>query len=165
MDDRHNEDWEYHVRFAATRYEAMIGAIDEGPAMERQAQEDRDRYGRDYMAIKDGEPALRLFDPVRAVRFLVEVCGIPFAVAERNQLSETRTYGIIKPPEDVDAQAREIVKSLITEWPNIFEAVAVARYYNQAFKGMVNASLWNEAVRLIRNEPVAPLDTKPEIWD
>lgn len=159
-------EWAEHAARAKDRYDAMMGIIDATPNMVRQGEADRAAFAQEYLIIKDGVPT-NIYDPLRALRFMVEICGVPYAAAEEHLLEYERqnaSYNFDEKKETGSA-ARERLAIIKKEIPNIVEAIALARFFNQAFKATPNAKLWNEITRLIRTQPMVPLDTKPEIWD
>jgi hypothetical protein len=66
---------------AIARYKAMAGLIKDPPAKAaRRARADRKRYAEQYVLERRGRV---LCEPVRIVRFLVDVCGLTMQEASR----------------------------------------------------------------------------------
>src|SRR4051812_43038730 len=70
------------LQAAIDRYRAMAGLLKKLPAKAaRRAREDRKRYAEEYVLQRKGRT---LCDPVRMVRFLVNVCGLTMHEASKD---------------------------------------------------------------------------------
>lgn len=154
-------DWEKEIDLARGRfYRLLSNRTDYRPRLQKIAVKDREKYA-EYRIVK-------ISPLLNQIRFMVEVCGIPFELAEaraikdydrqvKHHLMETTmfnnhyvTVNEGNPPDEV---ARRMVARA-----GISDALLFARLCNQARKGTEGATFWNEVVRALRTAQFAKLD-------
>jgi hypothetical protein len=95
---------------AVARYRAMAGFIKKlPPKAARRAREDRKRYAADYVLVRRDRA---LCEPVRMVRFLVDVCGLTMQEASRAVRAALRSNqcGAWPAAKSVDGLVAEIYR-------------------------------------------------------
>ena len=123
--------------------------------LNKQADRDRTKFAQTYLNSNR-------WDRVLLLEFLVSACGIPYLHAETYVVSQVAyrqkhgptMFGEIfidekQPPEGLARRAPLVLGGIIP-------AIAWARLHNQARKGTSGQPFWNEVLRLMRTERVAP---------
>ena len=113
---------------AIARYLGMAGLLkDAPPAAARRAKADRKRYGAQYVQTRRGAPVC---DPVRMVRFLVNVCGLTMQEASKAVRSALRNNqcGPWPAGKSVEAMAAEIYRRT----GDLPDAMSMARFLGWA---------------------------------
>jgi hypothetical protein len=109
---------------AVARYQAMAGLKQELPRRAaRRAREDRKRYAGEYVLERKGKA---LCDPVRMVRFMVDVCGLTMQEASkavRAALRDNRC-GAWPAAKSVEGMAEELYRRA----GDMADAMSIARF-------------------------------------
>jgi len=145
---------------ALRRYEAMAGMLEGIPdKVAQQAAQDRETYGAAYLSY--GADGTAVWSDVRALRFLVEVCGLPLkesraAVIENGAGMETGAPA--RPAADMAA-------ALVRAFGHILEAREQAALWQaMGADDPQAADYWRAVVAAIETERFAPEDTGIENW-
>jgi hypothetical protein len=113
---------------AVARYRAMAGLLKNlPPKAARRAKADQKRHAARYMTKRRGKPAC---DPLKMVRFLVEVCGLSLKEASCAVRTSVRAGGCGPWPRAKDSQG--MAKRLYRDTRDVLEAVAMARFFGWA---------------------------------
>lgn len=125
---------------AVARYRAMAGLIEKLPAKAaRRARGDRKRYAEEYVLQRKGKT---LCDPVRMVRFLVDVCGLTMQEASKAVRTALRNNecGAWPAAQSVKGMAEELYRRT----GDMADAMSMARFLGWSDS---DQNLW-EAVRV-----------------
>jgi hypothetical protein len=126
---------------AVYRYQAMAGLKkDLPPKAARRAREDRKRYAEEYVLERKGKT---LCDPVRMVRFLVDVCGLTMQEASKAVRAALRreNCGAWPAAKSIKGLAEELYRRT----GDMADAMSMARFLG--WSSALDANLW-EAVRV-----------------
>jgi hypothetical protein len=125
---------------AVDRYRAMAGLLKElPPKAARRAKADQKRHATRYVTRRRGRPVC---DPLKMVRFLVDVCGLTLTEASCAVRTAIMAGGCGVWPGAKDSKG--MAKRLYRDTRDVLEAVAMARFFGWA-SGRVE--LW-EGVRV-----------------
>jgi hypothetical protein len=125
---------------AVYRYQAMAGLKQKlPPKAARRAREDRKRYAEEYVLQRKGKT---LCDPVRMVRFLVDVCGLTMQEASKAVRAALRSNqcGAWPAAKSVEGMAEELYRRT----GDMADAMSMARFLGWSSD---RPHLW-EAVRV-----------------
>lgn len=104
-------DPDIRARDALTRYDAMAGLCNGLPEeFERQAEKDRAAFGERYLYIDRTTSEFR-WSSVHVLRFLVEVCGIPYAEARASVVSALQGFDVATSLPAPEVMARTIFEA------------------------------------------------------
>jgi hypothetical protein len=109
---------------AVYRYQAMAGLKQKlPPKAARRAREDRKRYAEEYVLQRKGKT---LCDPVRMVRFLVDVCGLTMQEASKAVRAALRSNqcGAWPAAKSVEGMAEELYRRT----GDMADAMSMARF-------------------------------------
>ena len=110
---------------AIARYRAMAGLLTKLPAKAaRRAKADQKRYAARYVTKRRGRPAC---DPLKMVRFLVDVCGLTLIEASCAVRAAIRAGGCGAWPGARDSKG--MANRLYRDTRDVLEAVAMARFF------------------------------------
>ena len=113
---------------AIARYKAMAGLLNKLPAKAaRRAKADQKRYAARYVTKRRGRPAC---DPLKMVRFLVDVCGLSLNEASCAVRTAIMAGGCGAWPGAKDSKG--MAKRLYRDTRDVLEAVAIARFFGWA---------------------------------
>jgi hypothetical protein len=113
---------------AIARYRAMAGLIKKlPPKAARRAKADQKRYAARYVTKRRGRPVC---DPLKMVRFLVDICGLSLKEASCAVRTALRAGGCGPWPRAKDCQG--MAKRLYRDTRDVLEAVAMARFFGWA---------------------------------
>jgi hypothetical protein len=113
---------------AIARYRAMAGLLKTlPPKAARRAKADQKRHATRYVTRRRGRPVC---DPLKMVRFLVDVCGLTLIEASCAVRVAIRAGGCGSTPKGGDSQA--VALRLYRNTGDILEAVAAARFFGWA---------------------------------
>ncbi len=142
------------VGAAFQRYQAMFGLLFGVPdAVQEQAERDRAEYGAAYIWMgKDGQKS---FHYLMAVRFMVEVCGIPLREAWAEACEDLE--GVV--PEnlpDAKAMAHQIFRSQ----GNVLQARELARFFGDVYRDRY----WRDVLDELECAALVPENSGLENW-
>jgi hypothetical protein len=139
---------------AFQRYQAMYGLLSNVPdAVDRQAERDRAAYGSAYIWIgKDGEKS---FHHLMAVRFMVEVCGIPLREAWAAACEDLENVVQENLP-DAKAMALQLFRSQ----GNVLRARELARFMRDVYKDRY----WRDVIDELESAALVPENSGLENW-
>jgi hypothetical protein len=121
---------------AVARYRAMAGLLKKlPPKAARRAKADQKRHAARYVTRRRGRPAC---DPLKMVRFLVDVCGLTLKEASGAVRKGIMAGGCGAWPGARDSKG--MAKRLYRETRDVLEAVATARFFGWASG---QAELWD----------------------
>lgn len=152
------------VDAAIQRYQAMFGLLQGVPEkVERQGEEDRKRYGDKYLALDDdGDPA---WHPLPIIRFLVEVCGIPFRESREAVMEDARATGVGEGGGPV-ISAEEQARKLLAKFGDIFEAREYAKFLAELLTDEKSrGKYWRDVLACVETIAFVPEDTGLENWE
>ena len=113
---------------AVARYRAMAGLLKKlPPKAARRAKADQKRHATRYVTRRRGRPAC---DPLKMVRFLVDVCGLTLREASCAVRTAIMAGGCGAWPGAKDSQG--MAKRLYRDTRDVLEAVAMARFFGWA---------------------------------
>jgi hypothetical protein len=113
---------------AIARYRAMAGMLGKlPPKAARRAKADQKRHAARYVTRRRGRPAC---DPLKMVRFLVDVCGLSLKEASSAVRTAIMAGGCGAWPGARDSKG--MAKRLYRETRDVLEAVAMARFFGWA---------------------------------
>jgi hypothetical protein len=113
---------------AIARYKAMAGMLKKlPPKAARRAKADQKRHAARYVTKRRGRPAC---DPLKMVRFLVDVCGLSLKEASCAVRAAIMAGGCGAWPGARDSKG--MAKRLYRETRDVLEAVAMARFFGWA---------------------------------
>ena len=143
---------------AVARYRAMAGLIKKmPPKAARRAKTDQKRYAARYVTRRRGKA---VGDPLKMVRFLVDVCGLTLKEASAAVRSALRTGQCGSLPKPGSAQ--KLAADLYRQTRDMLDAVALAR-----FLGWVTnePQVWETVRLVVSGMPVAAEATGIENWE
>jgi hypothetical protein len=113
---------------AVARYRAMAGLLTKLPQKAaRRAKADQKRHATRYVTRRRGRPVC---DPLKMVRFLVDVCGLTLREASCAVRVAIRAGGCGSWPGARDSKG--MAKRLYRDTRDVLEAVAMARFFGWA---------------------------------
>jgi len=138
--------WEAIRFLAATRYFAMAGATGGLPDKIRaEADSDRETYGRKYLSgYPDGEVAV---DPYLMIRFLVDICDLPFDQACLAAEGKMKQVGAVGP--EVGDDPVRMARMLYQQRDDIFQAIETAKFFARVSPEQAQ---WNKVVGALQTE-------------
>jgi len=142
---------------AVARYRAMAGLIKKPPPKAaRRAREDRKRYAAQYVLLRRGR---LVCEPVRMVRFLVDVCGLTMQEASRAVRAALRSNqcGAWPVAKSVDGLAAEIYRRT----GDMPDAMSMARFLGWASDA---PQIWETVRMKLSAMPVTREATGIENW-
>lgn len=140
---------------AFCRYEAMYGLLSNIPeAVERRAARDRAEFAERYI-WKDfnGEPS---FHYLMAIRFMVEICGIPLRDAWAQACEDLEGVEQTDLPD-----AQTMARQLFASQRGILMARELVRFFGDVYQNQY----WRDVMEELETGAMAPLDTGSEDWD
>lgn len=138
----------------------LSNRTDYTPRLQKIADQDREKYP-EYRIVK-------ISPLLNQIRFMVEVCGIPFELAEakaisdydhqvKHHLMETTMFNNHYVTVYENNPPLEVAERMVKH-AGITDALLFARLCNQARKGTEGATFWNELVRALRTAQFAKLN-------
>jgi hypothetical protein len=142
---------------AIARYGAMAGQIKKMPAKaRRRARLDRKRYAARYLTVRRGRT---VEDPLKLIRFLVEVCGLTLQEAGHAVRKAKVIHGIGRIP--TREESVRLAKVLYRQTGDLIDAVSLARFYGWACG---ESQVWDVVRVTLSTMPVAREATGIENW-
>ena len=142
---------------AIARYKAMAGLLNKLPAKAaRRAKADQKRYAARYVTKRRGRPAC---DPLKMVRFLVDVCGLSLNEASCAVRTAIMAGGCGAWPGAKDSKG--MAKRLYRDTRDVLEAVAIARFFGWASG---NSTGWDHVRRALTHHRFRQEATGIENW-
>jgi len=139
---------------AFQRYQAMFGLLSGVPdAVQEQAERDRAQYGSTYIWLdKNGEKS---FHYLMAVRFMVEVCGIPLREAWAAACEELEG-AVQENLPDAKAMALQLYRSQ----GNVLQARELARFLGDVYRDRY----WRDVIDELESAALVPENSGLENW-
>jgi hypothetical protein len=129
----------------------LLAGVPDG--VERQAERDRAEYGTAYIWIdKDGEQS---FHYLMAVRFMVEVCGIPLREAWDAACEDLENVVQENLP-DAKAMALQLFRSQ----GNVLQARELARFLGDVYRDRY----WRDVIDELESAALVPENSGLENW-
>ena len=142
---------------AVARYRAMAGLIRKlPPKAARRARADQKRHAARYVTRRRGRPVC---DPLKMVRFLVDVCGLTLkdaSCAVRLAMQAGQCGTMPGRGGDID-----LAQALYRQTRDMVDAVAMARFFGWALD---QAEKWELVRTTLSGMKVAPESTGVENW-
>lgn len=140
---------------AFSRYQAMYGLLSGIPdAAQNQAERDRAKYGASYIWLdNDGEQS---FHYLMAVRFMVEVCGIPLREAWTAACEDLN--GVV---QDSLPDAKAMAFQLFRSQRSVLQARELVRFLGDVYKDRY----WRDVMDELESAALVPENSRLENWD
>jgi len=144
---------------AMARYKAMAGQVKKLPPKARtRARLDQKRYAARYLKMR-GKRAV--FDTLRTIRFLVEVCGLTLQEAGRAVRKDRNVHGFGFDRAPGPEEATRVAKSLYRQTGDVIDAVSLARFYGWSCG---EGRAWNAVCVALSRMTVTRESTGIENW-
>ena len=142
------------VYAAFQRYQAMYGMLASIPdGVESQAERDRAQYGAAYIWFDhDGEKS---FHYLMAVRFMVEVCGIPLGEAWAAACEDLE--GVV---QDHLPDAKAMALQLFRSQRGVLQARELVRFFCDVYKDRY----WRDVMDELESAALVPENSGLENW-
>ena len=142
---------------AVARYRAMAGLLRTlPPKAARRAKADQKRHATRYVTRRRGRPVC---DPLKMVRFLVDVCGLTLREASCAVRVAIMAGGCGAWPGAGDSKG--MAKRLYRDTRDVLEAVAMARFFGWASG---RAEPWNDVRDHLTSMAMVRESTGKENW-
>lgn len=139
---------------AFQRYQAMFGMLSGVPdAVARQAERDRAEYGTAYIWLDHGGE--KSFHYLMAVRFMVEVCGIPLREAWAAACEDLQSVA-----QDNLPDAKAMALQLFHSQGNVLQARELARFLGDVYRDRY----WRDVIDELERAALAPENSGIENW-